>query len=207
MKGDGRSLTPASFHSCQLVRKDFLDEVLETRRRTGTDDFALVAADVAEAMRQGSLEIIGITGPEYPRLAADGEFDSSLDDHPALLAGVSQHLLARIGIWRIALVQNRHGAFCETAADQAQLDARGAYIAEFLPWEEHLGLPTEIQGEEIGKRHGNAVEHLLQRADRGTHPVLLDQGNQSVRHPGALRQLTLRQPVHLPHGFQMGTHV
>src|SRR5580692_3469762 len=97
---------------------------LETRRGTGAHDLAFIAADVAEAMRQGTLEVVRIPRTENPRLAADGEFYFSLDDHAALLAGVSQHLLAGVGIRRVALVQYRHTALGEAAADQPQLDAR-----------------------------------------------------------------------------------
>src|SRR5580704_15992245 len=108
-------------------------------------------------MRQSTLEVIGVAGPEDPRLAADGELDFSLDDDAPLLAGVRQHLLAGIGIRRIALVQDRHVAFYQAAADQPQLDAPRTDVAEIFPREKHLRLAAEIQGEEIGERHGNTV--------------------------------------------------
>ncbi len=91
--------------------------------------------------------------------------------------------------------------------DQAQLDRAGADVREFVPRKEHLGLAGKIQGEEIRKRHRNAVQHLLQRTDRRAHPILLDQGNQAVGDAGTLRQLSLRQPVHLPDRLQMGADI
>ena len=39
-------------------------------------------------------------------------------DHAALFAGVRQHLLAGVGVRRIALVQNRHVALGEPAAHE-----------------------------------------------------------------------------------------
>src|SRR5579863_9241763 len=100
---------------------DSARERLKTRRRTRADDLAFVAPNVAEAMRQGALEIVGVTWPEHPRLAADGEFDFSFDDHTSFLAGVRQHLLAGVRARRIAFMQDRHGAFGQPAADEPQL--------------------------------------------------------------------------------------
>src|SRR6266404_758519 len=196
--------------SIGLGRRDSVNPArrrLKTRRRAGADEFAFIAPDIAEAVRQRAFEIIRVAGPENPRLAADGELDFSLDDDTPLLARVRQHFLSGIGTRGVALVKDRHAALGQAAADEAQLDARSTDITEFLPGEEHLRLAAEIQGEKVGERHGNTVEDLLQGTDRRAHPVLLDQGNQAVGHAGTFRQLALRQPVHLPYGFQVGTYV
>src|SRR6185437_10565668 len=196
-----------SWTVCYLKDSSARGLCLKRRRRTGADDLAFIAAGIAKTMRQRALEIIGIPRPQNPRLPTDGQFDLALDDDAALLSRMGQHLLAGIGIRRIALVQYGHAAFRQAAADQAQLHARRADVGQFLPRKEHLRLAAEIQGEEIRQRHRYAVEHLLQRADRRTHPILLDQRNQAIGHPRALRQFTLRQAVHLPHGFKVATNV
>src|ERR1700688_1177175 len=113
----GLTLRPCPYRTGSPRPRKSRAPARETGRRTRADDLAFVAPDVAEAMRQRALEIIGIAGAEHPRLAADGEFDFSLDDHTTLLAGVRQHLLAGIRVRRIAFVQDRHGAFGQTAAD------------------------------------------------------------------------------------------
>src|SRR5277367_4369613 len=179
----------------------------ESRRRARADDLALLAAAVAEAVRQRAIEIISVPGSEDSRLSADGDFDLSFDDYSALLARMRQHLLARVGVRCIPLVQYRHAAFGQAAADEAQFNARRADIAQFLPRKKHRRLAAQVQREEIGQRHGDAVENLFQGAHRRAHAVLFDQRNQAVGHAGALRQLALREPVHLAHRFQMSTDV
>src|SRR5271156_5274317 len=94
------------------------DRVLEGGGRARAHDLALLAARVAEPMRNGALEVIGIARAEDPRLPADRELDLALDDHAALFSRVREHLLAGIGVRRIALVQDRHVAFGEPAAHE-----------------------------------------------------------------------------------------
>ena len=66
----------------------------------------------------------------------------ALDDHAALLARVRQHLLAGVGVRRIALVQDRHAALGEPAADEPQLHRAGADVGELRARKEHLGWPA-----------------------------------------------------------------
>src|SRR5271156_5948431 len=98
------------------------DRALKRGRRACAHDLAFLAARVAESMRYRALEVIRVARVEEPRLSAHGQLDLALDDHAALSARVPQHLLAGVGIWRIALVQNRHVAFGEPAAHEPQFD-------------------------------------------------------------------------------------
>ena len=72
---------------------------------------------------------------------------------------------------------------------------------------EHLGLAGQIQGEELGKGHRYAVEHLLERGDGRAHAVLFDERYQPIGHAGTLGELALREPVHLPDGLEMRTYI
>src|ERR1700677_2196714 len=154
-----------------------------------------------------TFEIVGVPRRKDARFPAHRQLDAALDDNPALLARVRQHLFAGVRIRRVALVQDRHAAFRQPAADQPELHRPGADIGKLGAREEDLDLAGEIQGEELRKRHGNTVEDLLQRGHRGTDPVLLDQRNEAVGDTRAFRQLALRQTVHLPDGFEVGTDV
>ncbi len=79
--------------------------------------------------------------------------------------------------------------------------------AEISPREKHLGLARQVQSKEVGQSHGDAIEDFLERTHRWTHAVLLDEGNQAVGDARAFREFTLREAVHLPHGFQMGADI
>src|SRR5580704_3618926 len=78
-------------------------------RRARAHDLAFLAPGIAEAMRNGTLEVIRI---------AHGELDLALDDDAPLFAGMRQHLLAGIGVRRVAFVQDRHAALPQSAADE-----------------------------------------------------------------------------------------
>ena len=158
-------------------------------------------------MRNRALEVVRVARRQDARFATHRQLDAALDDHAALLARVRQHLLARVRAGRIALVQDRHAALGEAAADEPQLHRPGADIGELRSRKEDLHLAGEVQGEELRERHGDTVEHLLERGHRGAHAVLLDERNEAVGHPRALRQLALRKAVHLPHGFEVSTDV
>jgi hypothetical protein len=67
---------------------------------------------------------------------------------------------------------------------------------------EHLGRASRVHREEFGEAHGEAIQHFLERGDRGADAALLDQGDHAVRDPGALRELALGEAVHLADGLQ-----
>ena len=58
-------------------------------------------------MRQLTGKVVSLPRTEYPRGAADGEFDAPADDHAALLAAMREHFLAGRGAGGVALVQQR----------------------------------------------------------------------------------------------------
>src|SRR5579859_437319 len=177
------------------------------RRRARAHELALLVAGVSKPVRNGALEVIGIARGEHPGIRAHGQFDLTLDDDAPLLTRVREHFFAGVGLGRIALVQNRHAAFAQAATDQSQLYRARTQVGEFVAREEYLGLARKIQGEEVRQRHRYAVQDLFEGTHRRTHPVLFNERNQAVGDAGALRQLTLRQPVHLPHRLQMDAHV
>src|SRR5580693_6016507 len=121
-------------------------------RRAGAHDLAFLAPGIAEAMRNGTLEVIRIAHAEQPRFTADGELDLALDDDTPLFAGMRQHLLAGIGVRRVAFVQDRHAALPQSAADETQLHGARPDVRECLPRKEDLGLALEIESKEIGQR-------------------------------------------------------
>src|SRR5690606_20940183 len=76
--------------------------------RVGTDDHRLALANVAEAVRDAALEIVGLAGPEHAHLAADGNLNLAGDDDAALLALVDDHGLAGIAARLHHLAQDAH---------------------------------------------------------------------------------------------------
>jgi len=95
----------------------------------------------------------------------------------------------------------------ERFAKRPQFDAGRADVRQFLAREKHLRLAGQIQGKKVGERHGNTIQHLLERTDRGAHAILLDERDQPIGDPGALGEFALRQSVHLAHGLQMATDI
>src|SRR6266404_3933657 len=175
--------------------------------RTRAHELALFASGISKSVRNGTLEVVGIARGEHPGIPAHRQFDPTLDDDAALFTRMREHFIAGIGIGRKTLVQNRHAAFAQTSADQPQLYRARADVREFVLREEHLGLARKIQGEKVRKRHRDAVQDFFERTDGRAHPVLFDQRNQAVGDTGALRQLALRQAVHLPDRFQVDAYV
>src|SRR5262249_4686186 len=149
--------------------------------------------DVAEAMRELTGEIISLAGAEDARRAADREFDASAHDDTALLAPVGEHLLAGRGAGGVTLVQQCQLSPGALRGDEAQRDLGVSELDQIPGTIEGLGRGAQVQGEELGERHRYTVEHLLERAHRGTHAVLLDERNEAVRDPRAARELALRQ--------------
>src|SRR5579863_2710587 len=174
-----------AFMTAALYRKS------KRRGGAGTDDLTRLASDIAEAMRQLAGEIISLAGTKYARGAADGQFDPPPDHDACLLAPVRQHLLAGRGTGGVALMQ--HGELTGVAlrGHQAQRDVRVAELHEFIGTEKSLWRHAQVQGEKLGQRHGYAIQHFLQRTDRGTHPVLLDKRDESVGDPGAACKFAL----------------
>jgi hypothetical protein len=82
-----------------------------------------------------------------------------------------------------------------------------AELGELVGVEKGLRRSREIEREELGERHRHPVEHLLQRADRGTHAVLLDERNQAVRDSGTACKCPLRKAKTDPHAAQARTDV
>ena len=65
----------------------------------------------------------------------------------------------------------------------------------------------QVEREEVGQRHRDAVQHLLERAHRRAYTVLLDQRNHAVRDARALRELALRHTVEGPDRAQVRADV
>src|SRR5512137_833693 len=93
--------------------------VSESRWRAGRDDLARLVARVAETVRDGAGEIVGVARAQLAGLGAHGEFDAAADDHSALLALVPQHVGTGVGARGVALVQDRHRAVWPPCRHQA----------------------------------------------------------------------------------------
>ena len=178
----------------------------EGRRRRGADDLGFVLTDIAEAMGQAAVEIIGVAGAEHAALGADGDLDLAAQDDAALLGFVAQQGGAGVGAGGVALMQDLQGAVGEVAADLAEGEAAGAAVAGHFDQVggliEDASARRFLRREELGHLHRDAVEHLLQRADGRAGAVLLDQRDGGVGDAGALGQLALAEPVYLPQPAQ-----
>src|ERR1700677_4165169 len=87
-----------------LMAVCYLDiQRLKRRRGARAHDLALLATGITEAMWDRTFEIVGVARRKDARLAAHRQLDAALDDHPALLARVRQHLFAGVRIRRVAL--------------------------------------------------------------------------------------------------------
>src|SRR5690606_17828474 len=75
------------------------------------------------------------------------------------------------------------------------VDAVGTHVRQFVGRVERLlGFArVQVLGEEVGQRDRDAIQHLLQRADRGADLVLLDQRDRAVGDAHATGQLALAE--------------
>src|SRR6516165_7925140 len=160
----------------------------------GTDDLTRLAPDVAEAVWELTREIISLAGAEHPRRTADGELDASADDDPRLLAAMREHLLTGRRARRVALVQHRELAAGSLRGNEPQRYLGVTELHQLIGGEERLRRIAQIEREELGERHRDPIQHFLQRADRGTHAVLLDERDEAVGDSRAPRELALRKP-------------
>jgi len=158
-------------------------------------------------MRKLAGEIIGLAGSQHARSAAHRELDAPADHDARLLAAVREHFLAGGRAGRVSLVQHRQLPPGALRRHQAQRDLRIAQLDEIVGAEKSLRRSAQVHGEELGERHRHTIQHLLQRAHRGAHAVLLDEGNEPVGHPGAAGKLALRQPESGPDTAQARTDV
>src|SRR5688500_17236215 len=96
------------------------DATSKCRRRAGADDLARLGAGVVKPVRHGAQEVIRIASFQYPCLPPDGQLDLAADDDATFLALVTQHVIAGIGAWAIALVHDRHRAIRPFRCNQTQ---------------------------------------------------------------------------------------
>ncbi len=158
-------------------------------------------------MRQLAREVVRLTRPEDTGRSADRELDASSHHHTAFFPAVDDHLITGAGPRSIPLMQDRELAPWPLGRNQPQRDFFIPELDQLIHPEESLRGCAQVEGEELGQRHWNPVQHLLEGADRGAHAILLDEGNQSIGHPRTAGQLALRDAEGRPNTAQPCAYV
>src|SRR5262245_27821989 len=99
-----QEMVSAAAFMCGLV--EWLG-ALEGRRGAGADDLARLTPNVAKPMRQMARKIVRLASLQNARDARKRELDAAANDDAALFASVREHLVARFGAGRVALVKQR----------------------------------------------------------------------------------------------------
>jgi hypothetical protein len=95
----------------------------------------------------------------------------------------------------------------QIAPDLAEGDAPAGDLGQLIGREEDLRPRPQFHAEEIGQRDRQTIEDLLQRADRGAGPILLDQGDDGVGHARAPGECALGEPMHQAKGAKPGPDI
>jgi hypothetical protein len=169
-------------------REDF-----DRGRCVGADDARRHFPRIAEAVRQAAVEVVGVARTEPPGPAGDGQLELAFDDHAPFLTGMREQVLAGIAVGLVRFPQDRHLAVTARRRHQAVADGARAHVRQLGGAEHHVVVRLHVAREELGHRHREAAEDLLQGAHRRTDPALLDQGDHAVGHAGTLGQFPLAQ--------------
>ena len=132
-----------------------------------------------------------------------------LVDDAKCFALVRQHVRAGIRPRRIGFRKEGDGAARMGLSDQFHAHRTVGNIDQLAGLVDHLRIAVllEIWREKLHKRHRDAAQHLLQRADRRADAVLLDHGNGAVGDARTLGEFTLGQALEFADGLQSNANV